>query len=57
MRAIECPCGNPFEVADDEELFRLCHEHVNRDHPEMTRGAEQIRARIAADAYDVATVA
>jgi len=57
MRAIECPCGHHFEAADDEELFRLCREHVDDDHPEMTRSDEQLRARVAADAYDVATVA
>ena len=33
MRAIECPCGHQFEAADDDELFRLCREHVDRDHP------------------------
>jgi rhodanese-related sulfurtransferase/predicted small metal-binding protein len=57
MRVIECPCGHHFAAADDEELFRLCREHVDRDHLEMTRSDEQIRARVAADAYDVATVA
>jgi predicted small metal-binding protein len=57
MRAIECPCGHHFEAAGDEELFRLCRDHVERDHPEMTRSDEQIRARIAADANDVAPVA
>ncbi len=24
MRAIDCPCGQDFEAADDDELFRLC---------------------------------
>ena len=57
MRAIECPCGHHFEAAGDEELFRLGRDHVDRDHPEMTRSDEQIRARIAADAHDVAPVA
>ena len=52
MRAIDCPCGHHFEAADDEELFRICHEHVDRDHPEMERTDEQLRERIAADAYD-----
>ncbi len=51
MRAIECPCGHHLEGADDEELFRLAREHVDRDHPEMQRTDEQLRARIAADAY------
>jgi predicted small metal-binding protein len=57
MRAIECPCGHHFEAADDYELFRLCREHLDRDHPGMERTDEEIRDRIAADAYDVATVA
>ena len=53
MRAIDCPCGHQFEAADDAELFGLCREHVDRDHPELERTDEQLRARIAADAYDV----
>ena len=57
MRAIECPCGHHFEAAGDYELFRLCREHVDRDHPGMKRSDEEIGDRIAADAYDVATVA
>jgi hypothetical protein len=56
MRAIDCPCGHHFEGADDHELFRLAREHVDRDHPEMERSDEQLRERIAADAYDAATV-
>jgi hypothetical protein len=54
MRAIDCPCGHHL---DDAELFRLAREHVDRDHPEMDRADEQIRRRVAADAYDVAPVA
>jgi predicted small metal-binding protein len=57
MRAIDCPCGHRFEAADDEELFRLCREHVDADHPEMQRTDEQLRERIAADAHDVQPVA
>jgi hypothetical protein len=54
MRAIDCPCGHHFGAGDDDELFGLCREHVDRDHPEMQRTDEQLRARIAADAYGVA---
>jgi hypothetical protein len=57
MRAIDCPCGHHFEAGDDEELFRLCRGHIDRDHPEMDRSDEQIRDRITADAYDAAPVA
>jgi predicted small metal-binding protein len=51
MRAIDCPCGHHLEAADDEELFRLAREHVDRDHPEMQRTDDEIRERVAADAY------
>jgi MFS family permease len=53
MRAIDCPCGHHLEGADDDELFRLAREHVDRDHPEMQRSDDDLRQRIAADAYDL----
>ena len=52
MRAIECPCGHRLEAEDDEGLFRAAREHVDRDHPEMERSDDELRARVAADAYD-----
>jgi MFS family permease len=55
MRAIDCPCGHHLEGADDEELVSLARQHVEEHHPEMERSDEQLRARIAADAYDVVT--
>jgi predicted small metal-binding protein len=53
MRATDCPCGHHLEGADDDELFRLAREHIDRDHPEMQRTDEQIRERVANDAYDI----
>jgi hypothetical protein len=53
MRAIDCPCGDHLEGADDDELVRLAREQ----HPEMDRSDEQLGQRIAADAYDVERVA
>ena len=53
VRAIDCPCGHHLEGADDEELFRLARRHVDRDHRDIQRTDEQIRERIANDAYDV----
>ncbi len=53
MRAIECPCGHHLEGGDDDELFRLARAHVDNHHPEMQRTDEQLRERVAADAYDV----
>ena len=52
MRAIDCPCGHHLEGETDDELFQKAREHVDRDHPEMQRTDEQIRERVAADAYD-----
>jgi predicted small metal-binding protein len=52
MRVIDCPCGHVFEAENDEELVRLCYEHVQAEHPEMQRTEDQIRARVAADARD-----
>lgn len=57
MRAIDCPCGHHLEGADDEELFSKAREHIDRDHPEMQRSDEDIRARVTADAYDAQPVA
>jgi rhodanese-related sulfurtransferase/predicted small metal-binding protein len=56
IRAIEFPCGHHLEGSDDDELFRLAREHVDRDHPEMNRSDAQLRERIASDAYDAAPV-
>jgi predicted small metal-binding protein len=53
MRAIDCPCGHHLEGQDDDELFRLAGEHIERDHPEMERSDEQMRERVAADAYEL----
>ena len=53
MRAIDCPCGHRLESADDEELFRLAREHVDREHPELQRSDDELRERIRNDAYDV----
>ena len=57
MRANDGPCGHHFQADADDELFRLCRDHVDADHPELQRTDDQIWQRIAADAYDVETVA
>jgi hypothetical protein len=38
------------------ELLRLARERIDRDHPEMDRTDDQIRRRVAADAYDLQAV-
>jgi predicted small metal-binding protein len=56
MRAIDCPCGHRLEGTDDDELVRLAREHIDTDHPEMQRTDDQVRERVAADAYDAEVV-
>jgi arsenite methyltransferase len=56
MRAIDCACAHNLEAADDVELLRLARERIDRDHPEMDRTDDQIRRRVAADAYDLQAV-
>jgi predicted small metal-binding protein len=56
MRAIDCPCGHRLDAVDDQELLQRAREHIAEHHPEMQRSNEQIRERVAADAYDVETV-
>jgi hypothetical protein len=34
-------------------VLRAAREHIAQDHPDMERTDEQIRERVAADAYDV----
>jgi predicted small metal-binding protein len=53
MRAIDCPCGDHLEGADDEDLVRMARQHIEEHHPDMDRSEEQLRNRIAAGAYDV----
>jgi len=55
MRAIDGPCGHRLEAADDEELFQRARQHIAEDHPEMQRTDEQVRERVAADAYELET--
>ncbi len=57
MRAIDCPCGHRVEADDDDELFRRCREHIAEHHPDMRRTDEQIRRRVAADAYEAGVIA
>jgi predicted small metal-binding protein len=52
MRAIDCPCGHRLKGNDDGELVRLARRHIEREHPEMQRSDQQLRDRVARDAYD-----
>lgn len=52
MRALDCECGHHLEAANDEELFQRTREHVDRDHPDMGLGDEQVRDIVAKGVYE-----
>lgn len=52
MRALDCECGQHLEAESDEELFEQARTHVDRDHPEMQLGDEQVREIVSGGAYD-----
>jgi predicted small metal-binding protein len=54
MREVTCACGESFDAADDEELFRLARAHADKVHPEMRMSDDQIRALVAAAARESA---
>lgn len=45
-------CDQHLEAANDEELFERAREHVDRDHPDMGLGDEQVRGIVEQGAYD-----
>ncbi len=55
-RAIDCPCGHQLEAEDDDGLVAAAREHIEAHHPEMERTDQQLRDRVAADAYDAVGV-
>ncbi|MFL5826544.1 MAG: DUF1059 domain-containing protein [Thermoleophilaceae bacterium] len=52
MRVIECDCGATLHAANDDELFDAVRRHVDEDHPDEDLSDDQIRQKIAAQAYD-----
>ena len=52
MRALDCECGKHLEANSDEELYGQVREHVDRDHPDMQLGDEQVQGLVAQGAYD-----
>ena len=55
MRAVDCWCGHLVQGENDEELVRLLAEHARQEHREEGYGEEQVRERVAAEAYEPPT--
>ena len=43
MRTLGCACGERLEAEDDEVLFELAREHMDREHPEKGIEGEHVR--------------
>jgi hypothetical protein len=52
MRSRDCQCGEHLEAANDDELYGLVREHVDRDHHDRELSDEQVRGLVAEGAYD-----
>jgi hypothetical protein len=52
MREVDCPCGITLTGADDQDLNRLAHEHVDQDHIGEGISDEFISNHIAQNARD-----
>ncbi len=52
MRAMDCDCGHHLEAEDDQQLAAAAQAHVAQRHPELQMSEDDLRALIAAKAYD-----
>jgi predicted small metal-binding protein len=52
MRQVDCLCGLTLSGADDRELDRLAHEHVEQHHPDDGISDQFIADHIAQNAKD-----
>ena len=52
MRAVDCPCGEPFEARNDSDLLEAVQRHATREHEGQYSDAE-LRVLVNTNAYDV----
>jgi hypothetical protein len=52
LRTLECACGERLEAEDDEVLFELAREHMDREHSEKGIEGEHVRNLIEAKVHD-----
>ena len=50
-RVIDCPCGHQLRAEDDTALLRAMRDHVDQMHPEMKDTDDQLREKLAMEAY------
>jgi predicted small metal-binding protein len=52
MRVVECNvCGEPLSAANDDELVRRLHSHVESEHPDEEFDESAARTMIDEQAY------
>jgi predicted small metal-binding protein len=53
MRVVECNiCGETLSAANDEELMRRLHSHIERQHGASEYDEARAREMVANEAYD-----
>jgi predicted small metal-binding protein len=52
MRVIDCECGDTLHAANDDDLFKVAREHMDREHAELEMTDDQVRQLVAEKAYE-----
>jgi predicted small metal-binding protein len=55
MRAVDCWCGQIVQAESDQELADALREHVTAEHGDEPRSDDEVRARVAEEAYEPPT--
>jgi predicted small metal-binding protein len=55
VRAVDCWCGQTVQGEDDEELVRRLRGHLDEEHAEEPRSADDVRSRVAERGYEPPT--
>jgi predicted small metal-binding protein len=55
MRAVDCWCGQMVHADSDEELTRALRDHVAAEHGEERHSDDEVRIRVAEQAYEPPT--
>ena len=51
MKVIDCDCGETLHAANDDDLFKVAREHVDREHEDLEMTDDQVRQLVADKAY------
>jgi hypothetical protein len=52
VREITCPCGHKMEAPNDQYLYKVVRDHIDKEHPELNYSREDIETLIRNEARD-----